>query len=265
MVVACSVCVPLCPLVPLLEQYQTLAEQYEHILDQQEDQGANFLPDVKHTVCDILVHAEQASLANADINISQQSQFLSLSKSHPTETLSSIRDFLAVDSFKEAVEQLQSGSWHSERNWKSIFATESAPTLHRDPLQGPVHHLPLFEVTCRLLYHTHPQELLDFVTFAQLARDHQASEDSAFARRCRKHFFYHRALDALPTFISPEATPTSPESIRAYCRLLLQSDRADVEMAALQLLVSNQMWSDAVSLMEQATEQDKASSHKVVM
>ena len=95
-VVACSVCVFPCPLVPLLEQYQTLAEQYEHILDQQEDQvwsvtggvegfchgyhvasslpkltctqGANFLPDVKHTVCDILRHAEQASFANADIN-----------------------------------------------------------------------------------------------------------------------------------------------------------------------------------------------------
>ena len=82
-------------------------------------------------------------------------------------------------------------------------------------------HIPLFEETCRLLYQSHPEDLLAFVSFAQLARDHQAQGDSAFARKCRKDLFYHRAINALPIFVSRESTPTKPESIRVYCQLLL--------------------------------------------
>ncbi len=88
--------------------------------------------------------------------------------------------------------------------------------------------IPLFEETCRLLYAHSPQELLTFVTFAQLARDHQADGDSAFARKSRNDFFCHRAVNALPMFISKEATPTSPEAIRVYCHLLLNRYKLEV-------------------------------------
>ena len=121
-----------------------------------------------------------------------------------------------------AVDQLQSGEGHSHRNWKSIFATERARGRQSSGYMQPSHsHIPLFEETCRLLYRTYPDELLTFVTFAQLARDYQALEDSAFARKCRKEFFYHRALLALPAFISPDLTPVSPQALRVHSQLLL--------------------------------------------
>lgn len=122
-----------------------------------------------------------------------------------------------------AVDQLQSGEWHSHRNWKSIFATERAKGQQQaDGYVQPSHnHIPLFEEMCRLLYRTHPDELLTFVTFAQLARDYQALQDSAFARKCRKEFFYHRALLALPAIVSPSLTPVLPEAIRVHSQLLL--------------------------------------------
>ncbi len=96
--------------------------------------------------------------------------------------------------------------------------------MSRDILSCPqatVEHVPIFEETCRLLYHSSPNDLLTFLTFAQLVRDHQAQGDSAFARKCRKDFFYRRAISALPAFVSMEDTPTNPEAIRVYCKLLL--------------------------------------------
>lgn len=89
------------------------------------------------------------------------------------------------------------------------------------PTQDTTNHVPLFEETCRLLYLSHPEDLLTFVNFAQLVRDHKAQGDSAFARKCRKDFFFHRALNALPKFVSSQDTPTSAEAVRAYCQLLL--------------------------------------------
>lgn len=122
-----------------------------------------------------------------------------------------------------AVDQLQSGEWRSHRNWKGIFATERARGRQTSGgyMQPSHSHIPLFEETCRLLYRTHPDVLLTFVTFAQLARDYQALEDSAFARKCRKEFFYHRALLALPAFVSPDLTPVSPEALCVHSKLLL--------------------------------------------
>lgn len=95
-------------------------------------------------------------------------------------------------------------------------------SLLHDVTQDISNHVPIFEETCRLLYHSHPDELLTFVNFAQLVRDHEAQGDSAFARKCRKEFFYHRAINALPKFKSVEATPSSPDTVRAYCQLLLK-------------------------------------------
>ncbi len=89
-------------------------------------------------------------------------------------------------------------------------------------MQDTTNHTPIFEETCRLLYRLHPEDLLTFVNFAQLARDHQAQGDSAFARKCRKDFFYRRAIDALPKFGSIKETPANPVAVRAYCQLLLK-------------------------------------------
>lgn len=161
-----------------------------------------------------------------------------------------------------AVTALETDKWESQRNWKDIFATEVATRIERSYLkvQWPVdlelrndnycfsldffflfpsshpycfwsalfcvqdttNHIPIFEETCRLLYRSHPEELLTFVNFAQLARDHQAEGDSAFARKCRRDFFFRRALNALPKFKSVEDAPSNPCAVRAYCQLLLK-------------------------------------------
>lgn len=74
-------------------------------------------------VCDLLTHIEKTALSNADTtgvcmhelhsalipthsspsfpSVSFQSQLLSLSESHPAETLAGIREFLAVEDFRE--------------------------------------------------------------------------------------------------------------------------------------------------------------------
>ena len=88
--------------------------------------------------------------------------------------------------------------------------------------QDTTNHAPIFEETCRLLYRLHPEDLLTFVNFAQLARDHQAQGDSAFARKCRKDFFYRRAIDALPKFGLVDEKPVDPVAVREYCQLLLK-------------------------------------------
>ena len=64
-------------------------------------------------------------------------------------------------------------------------------------------------------------------------------------------FFCHRALEAIPEVVTPEATPTSPEAIRVRCQLLLQSGCTNAEMLSLQLLLGHALWSDALSLVQQ--------------
>jgi hypothetical protein len=117
------------------------------------------------------------------------------------------------------VGRIEGGDWQSDRDWKTIFGTEVGSGVGRG--LGLPQTLPLFEMTCRLLYREQPSELTHFVTFAQLARDCQAQEDSAFARRCRKTYFFLRAVQCLPQFVSPEATPTSPEALLAHSHLIL--------------------------------------------
>lgn len=210
--------------VPLLEQYQQLTEQYEHILSQDlHDALSSSLPSARHIICEALTNLEQAGFDSEESIASVRAQLHSLTHAHPHEALQGITDFFGVTSFENAVKQLHSGSWQSRRNWRSIFGVESASRLQHGFVQATMPpQFPIFELTCRLLYQFNPSELLPFVTFAQLARDHQSQGDSAFARKCRKNYFYHRALDALPTFISSEATPTSPEAIQVRCQLLLQ-------------------------------------------
>ena len=77
---------------------------------------------------------------------------------------------------------MEGGEWQSKRNWKGIFAMKSAPEVQKgyiqvssmsvcmyvhvdvlSPLihhQGSTHHILIFETTCRLLYSTHPEELV---------------------------------------------------------------------------------------------------------
>jgi hypothetical protein len=95
-----------------------------------------------------------------------------------------------------------------------------------------------------------PPTQTHFVTFAQLARDCQAQEDSAFARRCRKTYFFLRAVQCLPQFVSPEATPTSPEALLAHSHLILHSGSRGCEGSALGLLLRGRLWEAALSFME---------------
>ena len=59
-----------------------------------------------------------------------------------------------------AVEELQSGVWHSERNWKSIFGTENGSSLHKGIVHSQPPNISLFELVCRLLYEEEPQEVV---------------------------------------------------------------------------------------------------------
>lgn len=59
-----------------------------------------------------------------------------------------------------AVEELQSGVWHSERNWKNIFGTEHGSSLHKGIVHAQPPNISLFELVCRLLYVQQPQEVV---------------------------------------------------------------------------------------------------------
>ena len=60
----------------------------------------------------------------------------------------------------------------------------------------------------------HPDELLAFVNFSQLARDNLTQGDSTFFRKCRKDFFYRRAIDANLKLGCVEDIPTSSAAVR---------------------------------------------------
>ena len=58
-----------------------------------------------------------------------------------------------------AVTQLERGEWHSDKDWKTLLAPERGTGLDKGVLGvGP--NIPLFELTCRLLYSEQPSELV---------------------------------------------------------------------------------------------------------
>ncbi|XP_064388310.1 uncharacterized protein LOC135336444 isoform X2 [Halichondria panicea] len=247
-------------IVPLLEEFLQLCHEFESGLEQLEqpnDGGGSV--DVRAELCKLLKSSESESVSDGEVEASSRALFHSLCARDTEQALLGIRDFFDVDNFEKAIEELEAGSWSSTRNWRGILATESAVRIQRSYMRATTNHLPLFEETCRLLYRTHPSDLLPFVTFAQLVRDFQAQGDSAFARKCRKNFFFHRALNALPMFVSLKTTPTSKEAIQARCQLLLRSDYLNAHMSCLQLLLSNKLWLDAITLVEELKNEE--SSH----
>jgi hypothetical protein len=58
------------------------------------------------------------------------------------------------------VEAIGRGDWDSERDWKSMFGTETGSGLGGKVLETLAPSVPVFELTCRLLYREQPAELV---------------------------------------------------------------------------------------------------------
>jgi hypothetical protein len=234
---------------PLLKTYHTLSLHYDAEINQHTaDVARQLLQSPSATTCSLL-HRLEGCHDNGRVSLRARLQLLSCQS--PSATLSGLRQFLALPSFSAAVEAIGRGDWDSERDWKSMFGTETGSGLGGKVLETLAPSVPVFELTCRLLYREQPAELVSFVTFAQLARDRQAQGDSSFARRCRETYHFQRALECLPQFVSPEATPTSREALLAHSGLLLHSERSGCEGSALGLLLRGRLWEDAVAFLEQ--------------
>ena len=110
---------------------------------------------------------------------------------------------IEISMLSAALEAIEAGNWQSNRNWKAVFGMEVGSEVGWKALDPTAPNVPVFELTCRLLYRENPANLVryqthtllippfflfkvPFVKFAQLARDYQAQGDSSFARKCRK-------------------------------------------------------------------------------
>ena len=59
-----------------------------------------------------------------------------------------------------AVEAIEVGHWDSNRDWKSVFGVEVGSGVRRKALDPVAPNIPVFELTCRLLYREQPEELV---------------------------------------------------------------------------------------------------------
>ena len=56
---------------------------------------------------------------------------------------------------------IERGDWKSDRDWKTIFGTEAGNSLRKGArLEGVATNVPIFELTCRLLYKEQSNELV---------------------------------------------------------------------------------------------------------
>ena len=94
--------------VGLLEDYQSLCESYEELLEKWQEEEPQILPS-PHTTVSTLLHTLEASLQGSGTPPSPGAHLFSLGASHPEETLAGIRDYCGVQNF-EAGE----GKIHSE-------------------------------------------------------------------------------------------------------------------------------------------------------
>ncbi|XP_065886440.1 uncharacterized protein [Dysidea avara] len=247
-------------LAPLLQEYDRLVDEYDAALNSSSVQFGQ-LPSVGDEVKKILEKAE-GWIASRDGPITKLlSKLESLTVAHPVEALQSIKEFIGVENFQEACQDF-TGSRCTSHNWKTLFAAESGSI---GQLQCPS-RIPLFEIICELLYLNQPDQLLGFINFARVARDTQPDDDdSVFARKARKTFFYQRALDVLiPCESSVQSGKKNQAAVKAYCQLLLLSERPDAEVSALDLLLNHELWSDAISLTAESCKQNNPGLHNLM-
>jgi hypothetical protein len=242
-------------IAPLLMKYQSLSHDYEEKIVHSITEPLLQTPSALTT--SLLHRLEDCGSENNRAGLRAQLQLLSCLS--PSASLAGLRDFFAVPNFSSAVEAIEAGHWDSNRDWKSVFGVEVGSGVSRKALHPVAPNIPVFELTCRLLYREQPEELVPFVKFAQLARDYQAQGESAFARRCRKTYFFQRAVQCLPVFVSKETTPTSRMALLAHSDLLLHSELSGSGGSSLGLLLRGHLWEDAVAFLENRAI---GSSHK---
>jgi hypothetical protein len=243
-------------IVPLLQEYVELYDQVSSLLSypllaKQEWRSPKMLS-AKEQVKKIL---EKAFVTNEGSSLQDHAddyiRLESLAEGSPCEVLDGIFEFLEIPDIEKAVADITKDTWQSKHNWRNLLVPEGAVSC--SPYQGTSTKtsIPLFEMTCRLLYHNRPDYLVSFVKFSQLARDYNAKLESLFARRSREHYFFKRAVDCLPPFVSIGATPVSISACKARVQLMIQSGRSHMEVESLRWYLRCQLWHNALEFAKQ--------------
>ena len=165
-----------------LRLYHSLSQMYTNNLSSWGTGVARQLLLSSRATVTSLLHRLEGCHDNDGVLVRTQLQWLSCSD--PSSTILGIRDYLTVSSFASgiyiymyillcvcvheclhychplaAVAQIEGGDWQSDRDWKTIFGTEVGSSASVRGLGLP-QMLPLFEMTCRLLYREEPTELV---------------------------------------------------------------------------------------------------------
>eukprot|EP00731_Ephydatia_muelleri_P017834 Em0010g932a len=234
--------------VQMLMEFVELCDKYDTILDNCLTAPQHPTLTTRQHMINILTQAYTTVLVGDDEGPNPL-ELHSLAQQHPEDALAGIRAFLAVPSFKQAVEEMNAGVWRSvvNVNWKRVFANEM---VRDETVQGSASKVPLYELTCRLLYQLEPLELVQFVEFAKL---HRAKTEGSYMREHSMTMLCHRALEAVTPLVADCSVVTvcGPVAVKEYCQLLLMSQCPNAEMAVTNLLVGRRMWSDAILLVRE--------------
>ncbi|XP_064622250.1 uncharacterized protein LOC135484572 [Lineus longissimus] len=164
--------------------------------------------------------------------LGRQVQLEMLAEQYPEEVLAAIMKYLNNDTDDTSRAEM--------KKWKEVLGTE--PSMSQ---RGSI--LPLYQMTCRLLFLDQPSQLVKFVQVA-----HSMSEQGfgvpGFSRKTTS--LYDRALDAVPDV---SKSSIKYDAVVAIAQLLLMSSRPQREHEALRLLLSNEVWEAAISLVAQNT------------
>eukprot|EP00117_Sycon_ciliatum_P009784 scpid36037/ scgid11940/ len=241
-------------IVPLLQEFMSLAEQYEQLLGPGESaalaQGSS--GEVQTEVLR-LITSQQVLSGPIEAN---QAQLDLLAHRSPALVLASVKEFLDVPDFNEALASVYQDDFQSAVNWESVLLRDNTFFQAADSLVTT--RFPLFDVLCRLLNAISPDELVAFVEFAGQVIRYDDDVDAAFVHHDKEHYFVQRALAALPLQFpdgnSPSSKATSPSTAQseaamlAHSKLLLKSGQPLSGLTAARYLVTRQLWSQVFEL-----------------
>ena len=163
-------------IAPLLMQYSSLSHDYESQVAT--STSKEILPNPSALTTSLLRRLESCPV-NDRVGIRAQLEMLSFLS--PKATLSGLKSFFGVLDFSvgengihctycsvyiykntlTAAEAIEAGNWHPCHDWKSLFGVEVASEVERKSLESVPLTVPLFELTCRLLYREDPKELVN--------------------------------------------------------------------------------------------------------
>ncbi|KAL4237134.1 GTP-dependent protein binding [Mactra antiquata] len=181
------------------------------------------------------VEKEVLHLLSTDSSLpftTRQSQLVLLSKYFPRQVLTCLLSHLSFSDSEMSTSQYQ--------RWQNALTQES-PNM-TGAMNAP---LPIFELTCYLLYKYKPENLIQFVLHGQKMWDQKVGM-SAFVRRRQTPMIYERALKCFP---QPESSDDTDTAILAHVHILLISDISNGYTKAIHLLTKAKKWTECVELL----------------